>query len=446
MSKSNEFESKVKEYLDKIKKEDKKINSFLHLNENAINEAREIDKKARKGRLYGKVFAVKSNINVKGMRCNCASKTLENYKATYDATVISKIKAEDGVIIGMTNMDEFACGSSGESSAFGPTQNPKAHGKIPGGSSSGSAAAVAAGFCDIALGSDTGGSIRNPASHCGVIGVKPSYGLVSRYGLIDLSMSLDQIGVFANNIDDAILAMDVIRGMDDKDTSSFHSSDIKFKKLDNLKVGVINVKGIDSRIQNLFEENFGIGSYERVESFKRFKNWKFKEVNIKHINLAVQTYYPLVYVEFFSATRRFDGRRFGKRIEESCGQEVLRRILGGSEISKAEFKGKYYKKALEVKELIKEEFENVLKEVDCLILPTVPFLPWEVGEGKKMKPEEIYAADALTIPANLAGICAVSIPSGEIEGIPVGMQVMCAHGQDAKMLSIAKEIEHLGYH
>src|SRR3989344_4893322 len=208
-------EEKVKRYLEKIKKEDGKVRAFLHLNENIIKEAREVDAKKRKGRLYGYVFGVKSNINVRGMICNCASKTLENYRSPYDAGVIKKIREEDGVIIGMLNMDEFACGASGESSAFGPTQNPAAPGKIPGGSSSGSAAAVAAGFCDVSLGSDTGGSIRNPASHCGVFGLKPSYGLVIRYGLIDLSMSLDQIGPIAKNVDDCALVLDVISGKDE---------------------------------------------------------------------------------------------------------------------------------------------------------------------------------------------------------------------------------------
>ena len=426
-------ERKVKLYLEKIKKEDKKINAFLHLNENALNEARETDKNSRKGRLYGKIFGVKSNINVKGMICNCASKTLENYKAPYDASVISKIKKEDGIIIGMTNMDEFACGSSGENSAFGATQNPSALGKIPGGSSSGSAAAVAAGFCDVALGSDTGGSIRNPASHCGVVGVKPSYGFVSRYGLIDLSMSLDQIGVFSKNVSDAVLVLDVIKGKDNKDTMTIESKDIKLNKNGKINLGIIRVKGVDKRIEKLIDNKI-------FDVIKKLK-WNSKDVEIEHINLAVQTYYPLVYTEFFSATRRFDGRKYGKRIEDSCGEEVLRRILGGSEISRAEFKGKYYKKALEVKEVIKEEFENVLKKVDCLILPTVPFLPWKVGEGARMRTEEIYAADALTIPANLAEICAVSIPIGEINSIPVGMQVMCGKGEEGKMLSIANEIE-----
>lgn len=428
-------EERVREYLEKIKKEDGKTKAFLHLNENAIEDARRVDAKSKKGRLYGTVFGIKSNINVQGMICNCASKTLENYRAPYDATVIKKIKAEDGVIIGMTNCDEFAAGSSGENSAFGVTQNPVALGRIAGGSSSGSAAAVAAGFCDVALGSDTGGSIRNPASHCGVVGVKPSYGFVSRYGLIDLSMSLDQIGVFARDVEHAALVLEVIKGVDERDTITFAGRDVKLGKAGKVNVGVLKVKGVDKKIQKLIDEN--------IERLKKALNWTVKKVEIQHIDLAVQTYYLLVYVEFFSATRRFDGRKYGKKIEENCGEEVLRRILGGSKITRAEFKGAYYRKALEVKEVIKDEFEDVLGKVDCMILPTVPSLPWKIGEGKKMKPEEMYAADALTIPASLAEICAVSIPVGRIDGIPVGMQVMCAKGEEGKMLSIVREIEKL---
>jgi aspartyl-tRNA(Asn)/glutamyl-tRNA(Gln) amidotransferase subunit A len=426
-----EFEKKVKNYLNKIKKENKKLNIFLHINENALEEAKAIDSKEQKGRLYGYVFGIKSNINVKGLIANCSSKTLENYKATYDAAVIEKIKAEDGVIIGMLNCDEFACGSSGESSAFGACENPSALGRIPGGSSSGSAAAIAAGFCDVSLGSDTGGSIRNPASHCGVIGVKPSYGLVSRYGLIDLGMSLDQIGPLGNKIEDVALVLDVIRGKDTRDTTTYDSEPIKLQEVGKIKVGVLLIGGIDDRINSVVERKL-------VEVAKK-NGWARKNIEIKHIDLAVQTYYPLVYSEFFSTTRRFDGRRYGQKIEDSCGEEVLRRILGGSEITKAEFAGAYYRKALEVKELIKEEFERVFHDVDCVILPTVPGLPWKIGE--KMKVEEVYAYDALTIPANLAEICAVSVPAGEIDKIPVGLQVMCAKGEDAKMLSIAKYFE-----
>ena len=428
-------EEKVKGYLDKIGKENKKINAVLHLNKDILKEGRELDKKkGRKGRLFGYIFGVKSNINVFGMMCNCASRTLEDYRGSYDATVIKKIREEDGLIIGMLNMDEFACGSSGENSAFGACGNPKVLGKITGGSSSGSAAAVAAGFCDVALGSDTGGSIRNPASHCGVVGVKPSYGAVSRYGLIDLSMSLDQIGPLGRNVLDCALVLDVIKGRDEKDTTTFEGR-IKLDSVGRVKMGVVRLRGVDKRIQGEIDKKVS----DIVEKLK----WKVNEVDLRYIDLAVQTYYPLVYVEFFSATRRFDGRKYGKKIEDVCGEEVLRRILGGSEISKAEFKGAYYQKALKVRELICQEFEMVLDGVDCLIMPTVPVLPWDVGQGLKMKVEAVYAADALTCPVNLAGGCGVSLPVGNVDGIPIGMQVICGNGDDSKMLSIAKEIEKL---
>lgn len=434
---------KVKKYLDEIEKNDKKgkkINAFLYVNKNAVKEAEELDsKKGKKGRLYGYVIAVKANINVKGMPISCASKVLENYYGTYDANVIEKIKKEDGLIIGICNCDEFASGSSGEHSAFGATRSPKVLERVAGGSSSGSAAAVSAGMCDVALGSDTGGSIRTPASHCGVIGIKPSYGLVSRYGLIDLSMSLDQIGVLGKTIEDVALVLEVIKGKDEKDSATFESDNIKLKKPEKVKIGILNIKGVDKLIQKLFDESV-------QERIKGDLMWETKEVKLDYIDLAVQTYYPLVYSEFYSTTRRFDGRRYGHKIEEKCGEEVLRRILGGSEIAKAEFRGKYYEKALKIKEIIMKEFQDAFEEFDAIILPTVPAFPWKIGQGKKMKPEEEYAYDALTIPANLAGICAVSIPMGEIEDyesgemIPVGMQIMCGKGQESKMLSIAKEI------
>jgi len=436
-------EKRTKEFLDKINKENRKLNIFLHINKNAIEEAKKIDEKVgktgKKGRLYGKVIAVKSNINVKGLIANCSSKVLENYISTYDATVISKIKAEDAVIIGMVNCDEFAAGGSGENSAFGCCVNPSAKKRIPGGSSSGSAAAVAAGLCDIALGSDTGGSIRNPASNCGVVGVKPSYGCVSRYGLIDLSMSLDQIGVLAKDVSDAILLLDVIKGKDEKDTRTFSSNEIKLSNVRKVRIGVLKIKGVDKRIQSLIDN--------QIKSAVKKYGWTLGDVEIKNIDLAVETYYPIVYVEFFSATRRFDGRKYGYKIEEKAGMEVLRRILGGREITKAEFKGAYYRKALEVKELIKDEFESLFKDIDCVILPSVPSLPWKVGEGLKMKTEEVYAFDACTIPANLAELCAISVPAGFIkegkEEIPVGLQIMCAKGQESKMLSVAAEIEKI---
>jgi aspartyl-tRNA(Asn)/glutamyl-tRNA(Gln) amidotransferase subunit A len=340
-------------------------------------------------------------------------------------------------------MDEFACGSSGETSAFNPVNNPKALGRVPGGSSSGSAASVSAGFCDLSLGSDTGGSIRNPASHCGVVGLKPTYGVVSRYGLIDLSMSLDQIGPIGNNVDDVELLFDVIKGKDERDSISVDCSDSNSfppthpkknainDKSKNITIGIIDFPIQDKRIQKLIDD--------KIATVSKKKGWKIKKIKINYIDLAVATYYPLVYVEFFSGTRKFDGRRYGKKIEESCGPEVLRRILGGSEISKAEYSGRYYHLALKAKKIIEEEFEKAFKEVDCVVLPTVPRLPHKIGE--KISVEEMYSYDALTIPSNLAGNCSISVPCGEIEKIPVGIQIICDKFEEGKLFNVARGFE-----
>lgn len=419
----------VKKYLDNIKKNNKKINAILEV-------AKEV-KNSKKGVLSGKAIVVKANINVKGLKASCASKVLEDYNATYDAEVVKRIKDAGGVIVGIANCDEFASGSSGETSAFGVCQNPAAKGLVPGGSSSGSAAAVAADFCDMSLGSDTGGSIRNPASHCGIVGVKPTYSSVSRYGLIDLSMSLDQIGPFAKTVSDAALLLNVIQGKDEKDSISQDSKKINLKKVEEipkkLTVGVLDVKISDKRIKKLVDDKIK----QAVDKY----GWKIKKIDVKNIDLAIETYYPLVYVEFFSGTRRFDGRRYGKKIEDAAGPEVLRRVLGGSEITKAEYAGRYYHQALKAKKIIEDEFTKAFKGVDCIMLPTVPRLPHKIGE--KISVEDMYGYDALTIPANLAGNCALSLPVGEIDKVPIGMQVMCDKFEDEKMFQIARSIEKI---
>ncbi len=424
---------KAKKVLQKIEKENKKLNIILQVNPHLLEEAKRIDSKKNKGRLAGYLIGIKSNINVKGLMCSCASETLKDYQASYDATVIENIKAEDGLIVGMLNCDEFACGSSGETSAFGPTQNPTLPGYVPGGSSSGSAAAVAAGFCDMALGSDTGGSIRVPAAFCSVVGVKPSYGCVSRYGLVDLAMSLDQIGPLARTVEDAALLLEVIKGKDERDTTTVESAEIKLKKPKQLTVGLVSVHGVHEGIQTRIESS--------IAKALAVHSWKKQDVSLKYIDLALQTYHPLVWAEFFSATRRFDGRKYGKRIEESAGEEVLRRIFGGSEITRAEFEGRYYHKALEVKELIAKEFSKAFEKVDCLIMPTTAVLPWKLGT--KISAEQMYAVDALAIPANLAGVCALSLPVGTVDGKPVGLQVICNKGEESLLFSVAREIERL---
>ena len=436
-------QQKLKKYLSEIEENDKKgkkINAFLQLNPFAFEEAQEIDNKIKNkkaGKLAGQIVSVKANINIKGLNISCGSKTLENYKATYDADVIKKIKDEDGLIIGITNMDEFACGASGETSAFGPTRNPKNLELIPGGSSSGSVASVSAEMCDISLGSDTGGSIRNPASHCGVVGLKPSYSSVSRNGLIDLSMSLDQIGVISKTVSDSALLLDVIKFKSPGDSISQATKKINLKEIEkipkNITIGILDFNIGDKKIRELIKK--------RVEAVAKKYNWNLKKVKLNYIDLAVETYYPLVYVEFFSGTRRFDGRKYGVKIEDAAGPEVLRRILGGLEISKAEYHGRYYYKALKIKKLIEKEFEKIFKEADCVVLPTVPRLPHKIGENISV--EEMYNYDALTVPSSLAGNCAVSIPAGEISQIPVGMQIICDKFQEQKLLQIARSFEKL---
>jgi aspartyl-tRNA(Asn)/glutamyl-tRNA(Gln) amidotransferase subunit A len=436
---------KVTKYIEEIKKRDKEINAILDLDEKrALETAKTVDKKIKNGKgghLAGLILTIKSNINVKGLRGTCASQTLKDYMAGYDATVVERLKKEDAIILGTTNMDEFACGSSGENSCFGPTQNPSATGRIPGGSSSGSAAAVAAGFCDASLGSDTGGSIRNPASHCGVYAIKPTYGGVSRYGLIDLAMSLDQIGPIAGDTKTLARILDVIAGHDPREATTLKDKAAKYnEKLNNdtrgLKVGVAKEfsEFTDPRIMHVIEKNISI-----LED----SGAKIIELSLPNLDKALPTYYLTVFVEFFSATRKFDGRRYGKRIEEVCGREVLRRIEIGRYISQKEFSGRYYKKALQFRSLIKKELIEALKGVDVIAGPTVPKLPHKLGE-KIEDPLVMYGYDVLTVPANLAGVPAGVIPAGEVDGIPVGLQIQGKPLGEQTILNTMHAIERVG--
>ena len=412
----------VENFLKVIKEKNDSINAFIELNEeNALKQAEAIDEKIANGEevgsLAGLVFGIKANINVEDIIISAASKTLENYIGSYNATVVDKVLAEDGIIIGITNMDEFAAGSSTETSYYGPTQNPKALGRIPGGSSGGSAAAVGAGMCDIALGSDTGGSIRNPASHCGVIGFKPTYGAVSRQGLLDLSMSLDQIGPFAEDVSGIALALNTIVSYDETECTTINWEKPDFtevledKSLEGMKIAVCKefIEVTDDEINKTI--NLAINKLVDAGA-------ELVEVSFDHIDLCLPTYYLINYVEFFSATRKYDGRDYGYRIEEVCGDEVLRRIKIGSHIAQAEFSGKYYKKALKARSLIRDEINAMLENVDLIVGPTVPKLPHEIGD--ELDPMEMYAYDVLTVIANLAGIPAGSIPAGTVNDIPVG--------------------------
>ena len=420
-------------------------NAFLEINKrSALECAEDIDSRINNGekvgKLAGMVVGIKSNINVENFHITAASKTLENYLGSYDATVVKRIKEEDGIIIGMTNMDEFAAGSSTETSYFGHTENPAAMGRIPGGSSGGSAVAVASEMCDLSIGSDTGGSIRNPASHCGVMGFKPTYGVVSRQGLLDLAMSFDQIGPFAKDAGGVALMLDVIDGYDETECTSmdlnlpsFSESLLKLKdSMEGIRLGVVKqfFDVTDDKIVNIIEE-----SIDKMEEMGA----EVVELSFDYTDLCLPTYYLINYVEFFSATRKYDGRKYGHRIEDVCGEEVLRRIHMGSYISQKEFSGKYYKKALQARSLIRREVNKLLKDVDALVGPTVPKLPHKIST--KLEPMDMYSYDVLTVIANLAGIPAASMPAGDVGGIPVGIQIQAKPKDDSKILEIMAALE-----
>lgn len=436
-------EEHVHHILDRINKHNKEINALLFLAAgDALDQARHVDRKRKAGQPLGKLagltVAVKSCISVQGLPITAASRVLENYTGTYDAEVVTKLKAEDAIIIGMANMDEFACGASGEHSAFGPTQNPSAPGHVPGGSSSGSAASVAADFCDVALGSDTGGSIRNPASHCGVVGVKPSYGRVSRYGLLDLSMSLDQIGAFSHDVYGAALVHSVIDGASHRDATTVDKPVGKYLDPPRTRLRV----GVAKEFEELCtDKRIYEAVMQRVKEFCERTHSTLVPISLKNVKLAVQTYYPLVYTEFYSATRKYDGRKYGKRFEDAAGEEALRRVLGGRIISRAEFDGQYYRKALAVKKAIAQDLDEAFAHCDIIISPVTPRLPHKIGE--KISLEDEYGYDAYTIPANLAGNCAASVPCAEIDGIPVGIQVMAPAFHEERLFAALFELEKL---
>ena len=437
--------SNVESYLNVIDEKNKDINAFLELNnEKALTQAEEIDSKIasgeKTGKLAGLVFGIKANINVEDLIVSAASETLENYYGSYNATVIDRILKEDGIIIGLTNMDEFAAGSSTETSYYGVTDNPAAPGRIPGGSSGGSAAAIAAGMCDIALGSDTGGSIRNPASHCGVIGFKPTYGLVSRQGLLDLSMSLDQIGPFANDVSGIALALNTIVDYDETECTSLNSEKPDYtsvlgeNSLEGMKIAICNdfIEVTDDKINKTVNKSIN----KLVDA-----GCELVEVSFDHLDICLPTYYLINAVEFFSATRKYDGRDYGYRIEEVCGDEVLRRINIGSHISQKEFSGKFYKKALVARSLIRKDINAMLENVDMIVGPTVPKLPHKIGE--ELTTMEMYAYDVLTVIANLAGIPAGSIKAGEVDNIPVGLQMQAKPLDDLKIIKAMSVFENI---
>ena len=439
-------------YLNKIKKENKKYNNFLNLTEKlALNQAKKVDEKiARRqkiGPLEGIPIAIKDNILVEDYKTTAGSKILENYIAPYDAFVIEKLKKAGAVILGKTNLDEFGMGASTENSAFGVVKNPHDMKRVPGGSSGGSAVAVAANHCLVALGSDTGGSVRQPASFCGVNGFKPSYGMVSRYGLIAMASSLDQIGTFGKNVEDAKLVFEVIRGQDKMDSTTIESKSWKKAiKPKSLTIGIPKEyfgKGLDKEVKEKIEKT--------IEKYRK-KGAKIKTVSLLSPEYALAVYYILMPAEVSANLARYDGIKYGlqeqgkdlldqylKTRAKGFGNEVRRRIMLGTYVLSAGYWEAYYGKAQKVRALIKKEFEKVFKQVDVLITPTAPTPAFKIGE--KQDPLSMYLSDIYTVQANLAGLPAISVPCGEIKGLPVGFQIIGPQFKDNLVLEIAKLYE-----
>ena len=440
-----------KAYLDKIKEENKEISAFLSIAEDsALSQAKTVDNMIGEEKeiplLAGIPAAIKDNILVEDSKCTAGSKILENYTAPYDATVIKKIKDEGAVILGKTNLDEFAMGSSTENSAFGPTKNPCDLSRVPGGSSGGSAAAVAANMCCYALGSDTGGSIRQPASFCGVVGLKPTYGAVSRFGLMAFASSLDQIGPIAKNVEDCKIVFDTIKGKDELDSTSVESKIENCKlKIEDLRIGVPKeyfIKGIESGVEKVVRE--AIKKYEEMGA-------KIIEVSLPHTEYALACYYIIAPSEASANLARYDGIKYGfsekesknllevylKSREEGFGAEVRRRIMLGTYVLSAGYYDDYYLKAQKVRTLIKLDFNKAFEKVDVIFAPVSPTTAFKIGE-KTDDPLTMYLSDIFTISINLAGLPALSVPCGKANGLPVGLQVIGKPFEDGKILGIGE--------
>ena len=429
-------------YLDRIGQAEEKVGAYITLTpETALAQAEAADRARQRGEnvhpLCGVPVAVKDNICVEGVKTTCASRMLEDFVPPYSATVWEKLRAAGCVLLGKTNLDEFAMGSTTENSAFHPTRNPRALDRVPGGSSGGSAACVAAGEAPFALGSDTGGSIRQPAAFCGVVGMKPTYGMVSRYGLVAFASSLDQIGPMTKTVADNALALDLLAGYDRRDTTSVKRGYIPMgrdmgKGVQGLTIGLP---------REMFAEGLSGGVRKAVTHAARVLEGlgaKVKEIDLPSLAYALPAYYVLSSAEASSNLARFDGVRYGHRAaeyanleelyvksrSEGFGPEVKRRILLGTYTLSAGYFDAYYKKALQVRTLVIRDFDRAFEDCDALLGPVAPTTAYRIGE-KSMSPLEMYLGDVHTVPVNIAGIPALSMPCGADEnGLPVGLQLM----------------------
>ncbi|OGH46049.1 MAG: aspartyl/glutamyl-tRNA amidotransferase subunit A [Candidatus Levybacteria bacterium RIFCSPLOWO2_02_FULL_37_10] len=430
----------VKACIDEIK-EKENLNAFITVCEKeALKKATEADKKIKDGvdlPLLGIPISVKDIYLTKGIRTTAASKILDDFIPQYSATVVKKLEDVGAIIIGKTNCDAWAHGSSGENSDYGPTESPFLEGYVPGGSSSGSAVSVAAQMCFASMGSDTGGSIRLPASFCEIVGLKPTYGRVSRYGIIAMASSLDSIGHFTNTIEESALMLSITAGKDPNDattpdeTVDDYQSYLK-KDIKGIRIGIPKeyfAQGLDKRIKEKIEAE--IKSLENQGA-------KIENISLPNTEYAIACYYIIQPAEVSSNLGRYDGIRYGSA-RQNFGEEAKRRIMLGTYVLSSGYYDAYYKKAMQIRTLIKKDFDEVFKKVDVVITPVSPTLPWKIGE-KSSDPLSMYLSDVYTVTANLAGIPGISVPIGLIQSLPVGLQILGPHFSEGKLFQVGKAI------
>lgn len=436
--------------LKNIEEKNKELNIFLEVFSDALEQAKKADdmiKEGKGGPLTGIPISIKDNILIKGRKVSVGSKMLENYIAPYDAFVIKKLKEAGVVFVGRVNMDEFAMGSSTENSFYGPVKNPLDPTRVPGGSSGGSSASVSAGMCLASLGTDTGGSIRQPASFCGLVGMKPTYGAVSRSGAMAMSSSLDQIGPIAKNTKDAKIIFEVISGKDDLDATSVDINKIENKKTNTKKIGVPRgwfLEGVDKDVLENFEQ-----SLEKLKN----KGYEIVDIDLPFSKYSLAVYYILMPAEVSTNLSRLDGLRYGLKVEgESVsdvykktkslgfGPETRRRIILGTYVLSHGYYDAYYNKAWKVRHSIEKEFKNIFEKVDFVATPTTPSVPFKFGEKKN--PLQMYLSDIFTVPSNISGVPSISLPSGfSKEGLPFGFQLMAPWFLDYQLFEIGKIFE-----
>ena len=449
------IKTNIENTLDKAEKLNETLNSFLSVErEHALNRADELDRNGANSPLNGVGIAVKDNICTKDLQTTCGSRILHNYKAQYNATAIERLNAAGAIVIGKTNMDEFAMGSSNETSAFGPVKNPWDTSRVPGGSSGGSAVAVASGVVRVALGSETGGSVRQPASMCGVIGLKPTYGRISRYGLVAFASSLDNIGIFGQSAKDAAGVLGVIAGRDGRDATS---GDVPvpdyLSEIDNdirgKRIGVPRAlfgKGLDDEVRD--------SVLQSIENFKSL-GAEIVDVELPHAKYGIAVYYIIATAEASANLARYDGVRFGFRAdganalrdmylktrEQGFGEEVKRRIMLGTYVLSSGYYDAYYSKAQKVRTLVKQDYQKAFTKCDAIITPTSPSVAFKLGE-KSSDPLAMYLNDVYTVSANLAGVPGISVPCGlAADGMPIGLQLIGNFWSESQLLNLASRYE-----